>query len=135
MVIIEWNEGLSVGDPLIDEQHKMLLKRLNDISTAIETDQGIDDISKTLNFMMEYTEFHFSAEEKRMEDEKYPRLEYHKSQHKEFVKTLNDLSNDFFEDGATQSLAEAINVFLFNWLVKHIKGVDGAFGRFLSETR
>jgi hemerythrin len=133
MVKIEWNEGLSVADELIDEQHKQLLEKLNDISTSIEKGEGIEIVNRTLDFMIDYTNFHFNTEEKRMIKEKYHRLEYHKGQHQEFVNTLNNLSDDFLEDGATDDLAESVNIFLFNWLIKHIQGVDGALGRYLKE--
>lgn len=135
MVKIEWNERLSVGDKTIDDQHKQLLEKLNDISTSIEKGEGIEVVNRTLDFMIDYTNFHFNTEEKRMIKEKYPRLEYHKKQHQEFVNTLNNLSNDFLEDGATDHLAESVNIFLFNWLIKHIQGVDGAFGRYLIEKK
>jgi hemerythrin len=135
MVKIEWNDGLATGVELVDEQHKMLLEKLNDISYAIENNQGIEIITKTLDFMIDYTDFHFGTEEKHMELTSYPRMAYHKSTHKEFVVTLKNMTTEFNEDGATQRLAESVNIFLFNWLVKHIKGVDGAFGRFLNEQR
>lgn len=133
MVKIEWNDGLSTGVALIDEQHKMLLGKLNDISSAIEKQQGVEVITRTLDFMMDYTDFHFGTEEKHMEKTSYPRIAYHKKMHKEFVDNLKSMETEFREDGATQRLAESVNIFLFNWLVTHIKGVDGAFGRFLNE--
>jgi hemerythrin len=133
MVKIEWSDGLSVGVELVDNQHKELLSKMNDISHAIEHNHSAEAISKTLDFMMEYTDFHFGTEEKHMEVIRYPRIEYHKKMHEEFVDTLKRMTDDFLEDGATQELAESVNVFLFNWLVKHIKGVDGAFGNYLKE--
>jgi hemerythrin len=133
MVKIEWNDNLATGIELIDDQHKMLLEKLNDVSLAIERQQGVDVITKTLNFMMDYTDFHFSDEEKHMKENEYPRIEYHKKMHKEFVYTLQDLITEFNEDGATDRLAESVNIFLFNWLVKHIRGVDVAYGRYLEE--
>jgi hemerythrin len=133
MVNIEWNDGLSTGIELVDEQHKMLLEKLNDISNAIENQQGTDVIIKTLDFMMDYTDFHFKAEEKEMTENNYPRLDYHKRMHKEFVDTLQKMIDEYKEDGATDRLAESVNIFLFNWLVTHIKGVDGAYGNYLKE--
>lgn len=133
MVKIEWNDGLSTGIELVDEQHKMLLEKLNDISEAIENQQGVEVIIKTLDFMVDYTDFHFSAEEKHMAEHKYTRLDYHKKTHKEFVDTLNTMITEFKEDGATDRLAESVNIYLFNWLVTHIKGVDGAYGKYLKE--
>jgi hemerythrin len=135
MVKIQWHEGLSVGDFLIDCQHKQLLEKLNDISSSIEKGEGIETVNRTLDFMIDYTNFHFNTEEERMIKENYPRLEYHKGQHQEFVTTLKHLSDDFLEEGATEDLAESVNMFLFNWLVKHIQGVDRAFGRYLKEKK
>lgn len=133
MVKIEWNESLSTGIELVDEQHKMLLEKLNNISEAIENQQGVDVIIRTLDFMMDYTDFHFGTEENHMENNQYPRIEYHKRMHKEFVDSLKNMVTEFREDGATQRLAESVNIFLFNWLVTHIRGVDGAFGKYIKE--
>ena len=133
MVKIEWTPGLATGIELVDTQHKMLLDKLNDISEAIEKQQGTDVIIKTLDFMMDYTDFHFTDEEKHMKEHKYPRLDYHKKMHQEFVDTLNKMITEFKEDGATERLAESVNIYLFNWLVTHIKGVDGAYGKYLKE--
>ena len=133
MVKIEWTPGLATGIELVDTQHKMLLEKLNDISEAIEKHQGTDVIIKTLDFMMDYTDFHFTDEEKHMKEHKYPRLDYHKKMHQEFVDTLNKMITEFKEDGATERLAESVNIYLFNWLVTHIKGVDGAYGKYLKE--
>ena len=133
MVKIEWNDGLATGIEIVDDQHKMLLEKLNDISEAIENQQGVDVIIRTLDFMMDYTDFHFGAEEEHMMKNQYPRIEYHKKMHNEFVDTLITMVNEFREDGATDRLAESVNIYLFNWLVTHIKGVDGAYGKYLRE--
>jgi len=68
MVKIEWNDNLATGIELIDEQHKMLLEKLNDISLAIERQLRVEVITKTLDFMMDYTDFLFSDEEKYMKE-------------------------------------------------------------------
>jgi hemerythrin-like metal-binding protein len=130
---ITWDDSLSVNVNLIDDQHKMLIKRLNDMAEAVDQKRGIEKISKTLNFMIEYTEFHFSTEEKHMTEQDYPGKAEHQKQHGEFVTVLNDLVQDFEEEGATQLLANSIDTFLVNWLVNHIKGTDVQFGKFLNE--
>jgi hemerythrin len=128
-----WNENLSVGVPLIDEQHKTLIKRLNDVSAAIESARGENEIAKTLSFLSEYTDFHFSTEEKYMQENNYPGLEQQRTKHKDFMGTSANLEQDFEEEGSTGALADAINTFLINWLTKHIQGLDQEFGHFLSE--
>ncbi|GAH38184.1 unnamed protein product, partial [marine sediment metagenome] len=66
MTNIEWDDKFSVGITLIDEQHKMLMQRLNDLSKAIERNQSIGEIVRVLGFLIDYTNFHFSTEEKHM---------------------------------------------------------------------
>jgi hemerythrin-like metal-binding protein len=133
MAIVEWNKKLSVGIKLIDEQHKSLIKRLNDVSSAIETGLGEREITKTLEFLAEYADFHFSTEEKHMMENNFPGLEAQKAKHQEFMDTLANLEQDFEEEGSTNALSDAINNFLFNWLTNHIQGLDQLFGDFLSE--
>ena len=133
MARIEWDNNLSVGVDLIDNQHKMLIQRLCDLSRAIEMSQGEAETVKTLGFMVDYTDFHFSAEEELMAEQNYPGLEQQKKQHAEFKGHLKQLVEDFEEEGATKAIAASIDTFLINWLIKHIKGVDLKLGEFLNE--
>ena len=133
MKVIEWDDSLSVGVQLIDEQHKVLIQRLNDMSEAVEENRGTDKIAKTLDFLIDYTNFHFSAEAKHMETNNYPGFDDHVEKHKGFTTPLNELVSDFKEEGATPILAEAIDTFLVKWLVEHIMTVDVEFGKFLKD--
>jgi len=133
MANIEWDKSLSTGVDLIDDQHKMLIRRLRNISEAIEKKQATGEIVKTLDFMVDYIDFHFSTEENYMEEYDYSGREDHIHQHKEFRESLRRLVQDFQEEGATQVLSSSINTFLLNWLIKHIKGIDIGFGKFLRE--
>ncbi len=58
MTQIEWNNDLSIGIKLVDEHHKMLIQRLNDLSKAVEMHHGEAEIMKTLQFLIDYTTFH-----------------------------------------------------------------------------
>ncbi|MCK5037587.1 MAG: hemerythrin family protein [Thermoplasmata archaeon] len=133
MTCIEWNDDLSVGIGLIDEQHKTLIQRLAQLSNAVNTSKGASEILKSLEFMYDYTNFHFADEEKQMEKYNYPGLEGQKKMHAEFIKAIKQLEEDFEEEGATGPLADSINTFLMNWLVKHIKGEDAKFGTYINE--
>jgi hemerythrin len=130
---IEWDDSLSIGVDLIDEQHKMLIQRLNDLSAAIEKTQGEGGVVQTLDFLIEYTDLHFSAEEKCMAEHNYPGLEHQKKQHEEFRASLKNLVDDYEYEGVTRALTTSVNVFLNNWLINHIKGVDQKLGEFLQE--
>ena len=132
---MRWDESLSIGIELIDGQHKKWIKHLNNVSAAIESHQGPPQIARTLDFLMDYTQFHFSTEEKHMTENGYPGLGYHKTKHEELKGTLENLVQDFKEEGATDTLADAIGTFLGNWLRNHIREVDQAFGVFLKDKR
>jgi hemerythrin len=128
-----WSDKLSVGIDLIDEQHKMLLKHLADLSEAVENHHGAKEIATTLDFLVDYTDFHFGTEERHMRANDYPEIEYHRTQHREFKGTLARLGEDFQEEGATRPLAEAIETLLINWFLKHIEIVDQKLGAFFRE--
>ena len=88
---------------------------------------------KTLEFMTDYTDFHFSSEEKHMTEQNYPGLKHQQKEHEEFKNTLKRIVEDFEQEGPTRALTTSINTFLANWLIKHIKGVDLKFGKFLKD--
>lgn len=133
MEMVQWTDDLSVGVDLIDEQHKMLVKRLNDLHAAVAAHQGQNAISSTLGFLIEYAHFHFETEEKYMAESNYPGMEHHQGEHGEYKKTLASLEQDFKEDGATHELAERIDTLLVNWFIDHILAVDMQFSHFLQE--
>lgn len=130
---IEWDNSLSVGVDLIDNQHKVLIQRLKELSDAFNLGLEQNKIIKTMDFMIEYTDYHFSAEEKLMEDHHYPGLIQQKKQHGEFKTTLKNILEDYQDEGPTPGLATSINVFLLNWLRDHIKGSDNKIGQYLAE--
>lgn len=130
---IVWDESLSVAIDLVDEQHKMLIEKLNDLSSAVEMTKGVSEILNTLGFLIDYTDFHFSAEEGFMKKHDYPGYDAHLKQHEIFNTSLENLVRDFEEEGATEPLSASINTLLVNWLVNHIKVIDIQFGNFLRE--
>ena len=133
MTEIQWDDTLSVNVDLIDEQHKMLIQRIKDLSDAVNSSRGATEIGKTLGFMIDYTEFHFSTEEKHMKELDYPGFDVHRRQHDEFKSTLNEMVMEFEEDGATAQLGEWVNQYLINWLVDHIKSIDTKLAAFLQD--
>ena len=127
---IKWTNDLSVGVELIDEQHKMLIQHLNNLAKAVKQQQGASEITDTLNFLIDYTGFHFSMEERNMKAHGYPEFESHKAKHEEFKTILADMEIQFRDDGPTTILAEAIDALLISWLLKHIRVVDVELGAF-----
>jgi hemerythrin len=130
---IQWDESLSIGVELIDEQHKKWIGYIHDVQAAIEAHRGMPQIASTLDFLINYTQFHFSTEEKCMTETGYPELENHRARHEELKGTLENLIEEFREEGVTEKLSKAVGTFLGNWLRNHIRVVDQAFAAFLKE--
>ncbi|MBI9019903.1 MAG: hemerythrin family protein [Verrucomicrobia bacterium] len=127
---IEWVDGLSVGIDLIDDQHKQWIEHYNHAVEAIQAKHEVAQIARSLDFLSDYTETHFATEEQVMTESHYPELEEHKAKHDALRKTLAAMTGEFIEDGATDLLAESVETFLGNWLIKHIKEVDMRFAAF-----
>jgi len=130
MARLEWTPALAVGIDLIDDQHKEWIDHLNSLAEAMESGMGDARAVQTLGFLIDYTAFHFAAEEERMTELEYPGLVEHQEKHAALKKTLADLARDFEEEGATHVLAQSVDTLLGNWLVKHIRDVDQQFGAY-----
>ncbi len=108
----------------------MLLSNLAEFSEAVEAHHGPSEIAGTLDFLVDYMDFHFKTEERHMGGG-YSGRDAHLREHGKFTQTLAGLAEDFQEEGATASLAEAINTLLINLFLKHIEVFDVQFGAFL----
>jgi len=49
---VKWDDSLSVGIQLIDEQHQSLIQKLNDVTTAIDQFQGPREVANTCRPMI-----------------------------------------------------------------------------------
>ena len=133
MAKVIWDNNLSIDVGLIDDQHKLWIEKFNKVSDAVEKHEGPHQIAQTLGFLIDYTQLHFETEEKHMTAIDYPEFNEHRKMHEELKITLADLVQDYDEEGATHQLADYLNNFLGNWLIKHIKEVDLKFGKYLNE--
>jgi hemerythrin len=128
---LEWTESLSVGVVIIDEQHKELFRRFGDLIDACHEGHGKEKITELLEFLDGYVVFHFSEEEKLMQDYGYPGIASHRQEHASFVNRLQHLKQGLDAQGSTQTLVTQTVRILLNWIVKHIKSVDIELGAFL----
>ncbi len=132
-MVFEWKDSLSVGVEEIDDQHKELIKRVDDLATSIQKNKGRDRIFHLLNFMEDYTEFHFQSEEKYMERFDYPGTDDHRGEHLRFMDVVARLKGKFKEKGRREDFAMEIQQFLIDWLILHIQNTDSEMGAFLKE--
>jgi hemerythrin len=126
----EWDDRLSVGVKSIDDQHKELVKMVNQLAEAMAAGKGQDAMGQVFNGLVKYTVSHFAHEEKLMSDHAYPQAVDHKKQHSDLKAQAIGLQNKAKEGGTVVTM-ETLH-FLKDWLLHHIKGTDKAFGSFLN---
>lgn len=129
MDFVTWNEKYSVKIASIDEQHKKLVSIINQLYTAMKEGKSRDQLSKTLEDLVEYTKSHFSYEESLLEKAGYQDLAEHKEQHRTFVEKISTACKDYKNGNMFMSID--ICNFLQNWLIHHIQGTDQKYTQLL----
>ncbi len=116
--LVEWSDNLSVGIEEIDEQHKILVRLVNNLYEAIIRKHEAVVIDGILTELVQYTIVHFSVEESLMRIFDYPQYEDHKRHHEELTAQVLDIREKVRLRQATVSM-ELLN-FLRSWLTNHI---------------
>jgi methyl-accepting chemotaxis protein len=120
--LIVWNDSLATGIALIDEQHKKLVSYINDLNQAMSEGKAHETIETILDALVEYTASHFGTEESYMDRFGFAGADRHMQIHKAFVAKVVDFQNTFKQRKAL--ISKDIMIFLKNWLIEHIMGVD-----------
>lgn len=126
-----WNDGLKIGVPLIDSEHKELCGRIDQLFDACKRGKGKDEILKTMDFLESYTIKHFSDEEKLQRASAYPKVAEHKAMHDSFTAQIAAFKKDLAENGATLATISKTNYFLMDWLLNHIQKVDTELAKYI----
>lgn len=122
---IAWDSSLTTGVRAIDVQHRYLIDIINELAEAIESGQGAGAVRRILNLMKYYAEWHFGREELCMERFRCPLASANKSAHAYFLETVTAFEVEYRQSGGSEEIARRMYQTLTDWLVKHIKGVDG----------
>jgi hemerythrin len=124
----EWNESLSTGVRMIDAHHKELIVAINDLGEAIEGGKGANAIKKLLAFLKYYAEWHFGHEENCAAKHQCPIAATNQKAHAKFMETVETLSTEYRQSGASEAIARRIHQELADWLVGHILKIDTQIG-------
>lgn len=82
---------MSVGNSIIDDQHRYLICLMNTIELALSSDDHRDILKTTLDQLVEYTEYHFKQEEQIQYKMNYQNAYEHKKQHQDIMAELHDI--------------------------------------------
>jgi hemerythrin-like metal-binding protein len=131
MELIRWKNEYSVNVREIDEQHKKLISLINRLADAMSVGKGRDVLDGVMAEMMDYTEYHFEAEEHLLQRHGYSEAAEHKKAHAELVVRAKEIK-ETAEQGGRKSSVDVM-LFLSSWLDKHILQEDRKFGAYLEK--
>lgn len=129
MAIYSWQDEYSIGIKEIDEQHKELVKMIDELYTAMVKRQDQQVLGDILARLVDYCNVHFAAEEALMQSHGYPYYRQHKEIHEKMSARVQALQK-CFKAGKTD-LTIPTSLFIKEWLDKHILGTDQKFATFL----
>lgn len=131
MAYLEWNDRLSVKVDEFDKHHKKLVDLINKLYDAMTGGQAREIISRILLELVDYTKYHFVAEEARMKANGYQGLPGHKAEHDGFVSSVVEFKTKFDGGNVSSTSIKVLN-FLRDWLIKHIQGTDKLYSEFFN---
>ncbi len=126
-----WKDELLTGVAVIDEQHKELFARIENLLDACNQGKGKAEVANTVDFLAEYIKIHFRDEEEIQRNSGYPEYEAHKAMHDQWVREVAELREQLATDGPTVRLVLKVNRTVVDWLTQHILKVDKRLAEYL----
>ncbi len=123
---VEWKPFYSVGDAVIDEQHKRLLGIIDDLYMAIQMGHDPARLRAVVERLVEYAMNHFAYEERAMQACGYPDFDAHKVMHEE----MRRHSLEFRANPEALTENDLLQ-FVKSWWVRHIQNQDRHYAPYL----
>ncbi|QQS05350.1 MAG: hemerythrin family protein [Fibrobacterota bacterium] len=124
---LDWNETFSIGEPLLDAQHRELF----DIANSLPENNDRAQVRTCVMRLFRYTREHFSAEEDYMRSVGYPNLEQHTRIHEKLIEQLSLIAQ---EPLGTTAADLSFKRFVLQWLTDHILICDKAIQKFVAQS-
>ena len=131
MPLVEWNEALSVGVSIIDDEHKKIVGMLNELHDAMLARQSNEALGKVLDGLVAYTASHFKHEEALFAKTGYAAAAEHKKEHADLTRQVLNVQKKY-QEGTTATLSIEVLKFLRKWLLVHIQDSDKKYGPHLN---
>ena len=116
-----WREQLSVGNNVIDADHKYLIQLINQVERSLDI-KNRNELAVALDCLSEYSHKHFALEEKIAYAAGYTQTPHLNQSHESLVKQLDQVKREIAEMGQewSSAAAEHFTKLLRNWLIDHV---------------
>jgi hemerythrin-like metal-binding protein len=130
-VFLEWRDEFSVKNTDLDDQHRIIIKAINEIYRSINQKNNEILIREMVFQLALYAQRHFSFEEALMKKANYNLFEVHKMEHQKFFQQIEFYKNrlDLNQNISAQNLL----YFLKDWLSTHILIEDMKYSEILKD--
>jgi len=127
---IKWSDDYCVGNTLLDTHHKLFFDMVKEFSHNVESNQEDIDASEIVQFLQDYIDMHFSAEERILSEIHFPDIKNHQAIHNEFSKSISRLNAELYESEVSHIIDKILNL-IQSWFLDHILTQDKQFAKYL----
>ena len=128
--LVTWSDTFSCGIKLIDDQHKELVRLVNEMFMHVTGSKENEHyyLTEVIQKLVEYAKIHFATEEKIMRAIKYNGFIEHKKAHDKFIFSIIETVEEL-KTGKRKSLY-FFTRFLKDWIFSHIAVMDRGYFRY-----
>ncbi|MBF0628497.1 MAG: bacteriohemerythrin [Magnetococcales bacterium] len=125
-----WDNAFNIQILEMDTHHKRLVEIANAIMEILRHDEDRRSLENAFESLLDYTEYHFQAEESLMERYGYPERQRHQEKHRHLVKQVLEFHAGLRERSVLQQVD--FHGFFTQWLIRHILNEDRYYSVFLN---
>ena len=129
--MLEFTSEMLMNVPSIDEQHRELIKRVNEMGGIGTRIFDLGEVEKNLVFFRMYIIKHFADEEELQLRIGYPGYERHRGLHQQFVEEYKRFVADYQKNGSSMSFMLHFNRAVIQWVSQHIQEEDLEIARYV----
>ena len=129
MSLMTWTKAMSVGLPELDEDHRVLIRIINQLAESAKNEDPASVLRQSLFSLLRYAEFHFAREEKVLSTCDFPGMSHHKGEHRAFTAHMKSLAESLDQDALppAEVVGEELLTYLKDWLNHHILIEDKSY--------
>lgn len=130
--IFQWSDEYRTNIKKMDDDHKEVLGKINDVYYAIAIRKDYRSLQKAIESLIDFAGKHFGNEEHLMLENEFPDFEWHRKKHEKFMDDVSHMRNEISSSGMKKHNAELVNFFK-DWIINHILTADRKYGPFLNQ--
>lgn len=135
MHIVPWNEKLTLGIEIVDEQHYEFLKRANKFIIKYLAEKKEEAVKEELEYLQDYLQYHFQTEETFQYESIYPDYLKHQAEHKQLIFRVKEMTIKLLDMENREMIMKDFADFIQDWVINHILTSDLKFANYYNKNK